>query len=391
MFRKIVILGFIGCIAFALFSLLGCFGSKTVTVAVVVPLSGEDQAEGESILNAVKLCADEWNAKGGLFGKPIEIIPKDDKENPETAVQIANELSRKKVSVVIGHYTSACTLAARDKYVENRILMITPSSTNPAITDGIYQTIFRVCGRDDDQGEKAAQYVYKAWPEAKVALLYDESPYGKGLSERFLAEFSALSKKESVLFKHFDRSMMDFSTVAKEVKEKEPTLVYFGGVFLQGAELLKALRKEGVQATFFSGDGCYNPLFIEKAGSSVAEGSLVTFTPNPEGTSEGKTFAKNYKAKFGTDPKPYSIFAYSAAQVAFKAMEKGQSKDPVVVSQVMHSQTFETPIGSLKFDKKGDPEESSWAVWKVEGGKFVPAPAPESMAPASEESKKDKK
>lgn len=391
MLRRIVILGFIVCIAFAFFSLHGCFGSKRVTVAVVVPLSGEDKAEGESILNAVKLCAEEWNEKGGLLGKSIEVIPKDDRENPELAVQIANELSRKKVSVVIGHYTSACTLAARNKYVENRILMITPSSTNPAITDGIYQTIFRVCGRDDDQGETAAQYVYKAWPDAKVALLYDESPYGKGLSERFLAEFSVLSKKESVLFKHFDRSMMDFSSIAKEVKEKEPTLVYFGGLFLQGAELLKALRQEGVQATFFSGDGCYNPKFIEKAGSSIAEGSLVTFTPTPEGTSEGKTFAKNYKTKFGTDPKPYSIFAYSAAQVAFKAIEKGQSKDPVVVSQVMHSQTFETAIGTLKFDKKGDPEESFWAVWKIENGKFVPAPTPESMASISEESKKDTK
>ncbi|MCX7831167.1 MAG: branched-chain amino acid ABC transporter substrate-binding protein, partial [Acidobacteria bacterium] len=279
MVKKILIFGLFGLIIMFLFSLLGCFGSKTVTVAVVAPLSGDDQAEGESILNAVKLAVDEWNAKGGLFGKPIELISKDDKENPETAVMIANELSRKKVSAVIGHYTSACTLAARDKYVENRILMITPSSTNPAVTDGIYQTIFRVCGRDDEQGETAAQYVYKAWPEAKVALLYDESPYGKGLSERFLAEFSALSKKESVLFKHFDRSMMDFSAISKEVKEKEPTLVYFGGLFLQGAELLKALRKEGIQATFFSGDGCYNQAFIDKAGASIAEGAMVTFTP----------------------------------------------------------------------------------------------------------------
>lgn len=374
-----------------LFSLVGCFGSKAVTIAVVAPLSGDDQAEGESILNAAKLCVDEWNSKGGLLGKPIEIISKDDKENPEMALNIANELSRKKVSAIIGHYTSACTLAARDKYVENRILMITPSSTNPAVTDGIYQTIFRVCGRDDAQGSTAAQYVYKAWPEAKVALLYDESPYGKGLAERFLAEFSSFSKKESVLYKHFDRSMMDFTSVVKEIKEKEPTLIYFGGLFLQAAELLKEMKKEGINATFFSGDGCFNPLFIEKAGTSVAEGTLVTFTPHPEGTAEGKEFIKNYKTKFGVEPKPYSIFAYSATQVALKAMEMANSKDPVVVSKVMHSQTFETPLGSLRFDKKGDPEESTWAVWKIENGKYVPAPSPESINAETEASKKDVK
>lgn len=391
MVKKILIACFLGCTVLSLLGLLGCFGSKKVTIAVVAPLSGEDQLEGESILKAVQLCVDEWNAKGGLFGKQIELIPKDDKENPELAVAIANELSRKKVSAVIGHYTSACTIAARDKYVENRILMITPSSTNPAVTDGIYQTIFRVCGRDDKQGETAAQYVFKAWPDAKVALLYDESPYGKGLSERFLAEFSALTKRESVLFKHFDRSLMDFTAIAKEVKEKEPTLIYFGGLFLQGSELLKTLRKEGISATFFSGDGCYNQQFIDKAGPGIAEGSFVTFTPTPEGTSEGKIFAKNYKAKFGIDPKPYSIFAYSATQIALKAMETAQSKDPVIVSKVMHSQTFETALGSLKFDKKGDPEESSWAVWKVEGGKFVSAPPPESLAKPSEEEKKQNK
>ncbi len=391
MVKKILVSVFLILTIFLLTGFIGCFGSKKVTIAVVAPLSGDDQKEGESILNAVQLCVDEWNARGGLFGKPIELISKDDKENPEVAVAIANELSRKKVSAVIGHYTSACTLAARDKYVENRILMITPSSTNPAVTDGIYQTIFRVCGRDDDQGKTAAQYVFKAWPDAKVALLYDESPYGKGLSERFLSEFSALAKKESVLFKHFDRSLIDFTAIAKEVKEKDPSIVYFGGLFLQGSELLKALRKEGVTATFFSGDGCYNQQFIEKAGKEIAEGSFITFTPNPEGTSEGKTFAKNYKAKFGVDPKPYSIFAYSAAMIALKAMESAQSKDPVVVSKLMHSQTFETPLGSLKFDKKGDPEESSWAVWKVEGGKFVPAPAPESLLKLTEEEKKQNK
>lgn len=389
MVKKLFLAGIVCVIILILFSLVGCFGSKAVTIAVVAPLSGDDQAEGESILNAVKLCVDEWNAKGGLLGKPIEIISKDDKEKPEMALTIANELSRKKVSAVIGHYTSACTLAARDKYVENRILMITPSSTNPAVTDGIYQTIFRVCGRDDEQGNTAAQYVYKAWPEAKVALLYDESPYGKGLSERFLAEFSSLSKKESVLYKHFDRSLMDFSSIVKEIKEKEPTLIYFGGLFLQGAELLKEMRKEGVNATFFSGDGCFNPLFIEKAGISVAEGSFVTFTPNPEGTAEGKEFIKNYKAKFGVEPKPYSIFAYSATKVALKAMEIANSKDPVVVSKVIHSQSFETPLGYLRFDKKGDPEESTWAVWKVENGKFVPAHSPESLNTETEAPKKE--
>jgi branched-chain amino acid transport system substrate-binding protein len=357
--------------------LFGCFGSKAVTIGVAVPLSGEDKDEGESIVNAVQLCVDEWNAQGGLFGKPIKIITKDDKENSETALMVASELCKEKVSAVIGHYTSACTIAGRDKYFENRILMITPSSTNPAITDGIYPTIFRVCGRDDAQGVTAAQYVYKAFPDAKVALLHDESRYGKDLSDRFLSEFSSLSKSESVLYKHFDRSIADFSQIAMEIKEKGATVVYFGGLFTQGAELLKAIRKEGSTATFVSGDGCYHPLFIEKATPQAAEGSLVTFAANPEGTPEGKAFVKKYKATFGKDPKPYSLYAYSATYVALKAMQKANTKESVAVSAVIHSETFDTPIGILKFDKKGDPESAPWSMWKVQNGAFVPAPNPE--------------
>lgn len=369
--KKIVLLLLILCCILT----ISC-GSKKVTIAVVAPLSGDDQKEGESILNAVKICVDEWNQKGGLFGKPIELIAEDDKANPNLAQQIAEKLSKKKVSVVIGHYTSSCTLAARDIYFTNKILMITPSSTNPAVTDGIYPTIFRVCGRDDEQGKTAANFVYRTFPDAKIALLHDESPYGKDLADRFLAEFSVLTKRESVLYKHFDRSVMDFSSIAKEVKEKEPTLIYFGGLFLQGSELLKALRKEGCNAIFFSGDGCYNKLFIEKAGSAIAEGSYVTFAPKGEETEIGKNFANEYRNLYKEDPHPYSVFAYSAALIALKAMEKAQTKDSIEVAKVMRSSEFETPIGKIKFDKKGDPESSPWAVWKVENGAFVPVPMP---------------
>lgn len=380
MTNKLVLL-FVTLTLISLIFLFSCFGSRSVTIAVAAPLSGDDKDEGESIVKAVTLCVDEWNSKGGLFGKPIELITKDDKDNPETALRVANELCRKKVTAVIGHYISSCTLAARDKYFENRILMITPSSTNPAITDGIYPTIFRVCGRDDAQGITAANYIFKTIKDAKVALLHDESRYGKDLADRFLSEFSSLSKSESVLYKHFDRSIVDFTQIAKEIKEKEPNVIYFGGVFTQGAELLKAVRREGSNAIFVSGDGCYHPLFIEKATPQMAEGSIVTFANDPEATPLGKEFKTKYKAKFGSDPKPYAIYAYAAAEVALKAISKANTKDSIAISKVIHSEEFETPIGKLKFDKKGDVESSVWSVWKVEGGKFVPAPPPPSSPP----------
>jgi len=370
-FFAVAALALLMCLAFT-----GCFGSKAVTIAVAAPLTGDEADEGKSILNSVQLAVDECNAKGGLFGKPVKLVSKDDKGMTDNASKIAAELSDEKVSAVIGHYTSNCTLAARDIYFTRKILMVTPSSTNPAITDGIYPTIFRVCGRDDDQGKTAADYVAKAWPEAKVALIHDNSPYGKDLADKFLSEFTSQTKKESVLYTHFDRSVMDFTPVVNEIKEKQPTVIYFGGLFLQGAELLKTIRKAGIDAVFVSGDGCWHQTFIDKVGPA-ADGSLMTFTPQPEGTSEGKAFKRDYKSKFGMDPHPYSIFAYTAAKIVLDAIQKAGTQDSIAVSQVMRSQEFDTPLGKMRFNEKGDPGESLWTMWKIEGGKFVLAPKPE--------------
>ncbi|HNQ78964.1 MAG TPA: branched-chain amino acid ABC transporter substrate-binding protein [Acidobacteriota bacterium] len=375
MFRKYALVSVALLVIGAAFMLTGCLGSKTVTIAVAMPLTGEDAEEGKSIVNAVQLAVDEVNAKGGLFGKPVQLVTKDDHGSTETAAKVAGELCDDKVAAVIGHYTSSCTLAARDIYFTRKIIMMTPSSTNPAVTDGIYPTIFRVCGRDDKQGEAAAEHVAAAWPDAKVALIHDNSSYGKDLADKFLSIFSAKTKKESVLYTHFDRSVVDFEPVVKELKEKEPTVIYFGGLFLQGAELLKAIRSAGINALFVSGDGCWNEEFIKRAGA-LSEGCLATFNPQPEGTSEGKAFAREYKAKFGDDPHPYSLFAYTAAKIIIAAIQKAGSKDPIAVAQVIRSQQFDTPFGPMSFDQKGDPSESPWTVWQVENGKFVTAPKP---------------
>lgn len=355
--------------------LTGCLGSKTITIAVAMPLTGEDAEEGKSIVNAVQMAVDEVNAKGGLFGKPVKLVTKDDRGSTETAAKVAGELCDDKVSAVIGHYTSNCTLAARDIYFTRKILMITPSSTNPAVTDGIYPTIFRVCGRDDEQGKTAAAYFATAWPDAKIALIHDNSSYGKALADMFLAEFSTKTHKESVLYTHIDRSVVDFEPVVKELKDKQPTLVYFGGLFLQGSELLKAIRAAGINAIFVSGDGCWNQAFIDRTGE-LSEGCFMTFNPQPEGTSEGKAFMREYKAKFGGEAHPYSIFGYTAARIVMNAIQKAGTKDPIAVAQVMRSQEFDTPFGAMRFDQKGDPGESPWAIWKVENGKFVTAPKP---------------
>ena len=372
--RSLVVLGI------ALLSLGLACSKGTVNVMVGAPLSGEQEKGGNDVLHGVQLAVDEWNAKGGVLGKKIVLEAGDDKGDPETAVALAKKWVDK-ADVVVGHYNSSCSLAAGEIYGKDHVLMITPSSTNPDVTDRGYLTIFRVCGRDDQQGKSAARYVASAFPGAKVAVLHDKSSYGQDLANEFLKNFEFTTKTQAAYYGSIERSHSDFADVVAKIKAVEPTVVYFGGLWPQGAELLKEMRQAGMTATFVSGDGCYDPEFIKKAGASVAEGTLVTFIPDQEKIPQAQAVVKEFKAKYG-ELGPYSLYAYTAAVAAFQAMVKAQSTDCIEVAKALHAMEVQTPFGPMRFDDKGDPQQSPYVMWKVEGGKFVELP-PTSAAPAA--------
>lgn len=368
---RLILLG-CGLLAAALLVLGGCSAlGGGVKIGVAVPLTGDQALQGQQILNAVHLAVDQWNAKGGVLGKKITVVKANDEGNAKMAKQVARSLSGS-VTAVIGHYNSACTLAAEELYYSSRTLMVTPSSTNPAITDKGYPTIFRVCGRDDQQGSTAAQYVVKHFPDARVALIQNKSAYGEELSNEFLRNYEYMTKKESVYYKGIDASDTDFAPIVKALQEKKPTIIYYGGLFHQGAALLKAVRQAGIDATFVSGDGCYDPEFISQAGAQNAEGALCTFYPDHMHLASAKEMVDAYRKAYHSEPGPYSMFAYIATQVVLQGIQKAQTTDSLKVAKVMHSMTFKTPIGPFKFNAKGDPEESPYVMWEVESGKFVP-------------------
>jgi branched-chain amino acid transport system substrate-binding protein len=370
--RSLVVLGI------ALLSLGLACSKRTVNVMVAAPLSGEQEKGGNDVLHGVQLAADEWNAKGGVLGKRIVLEAGDDKGDPETAAALAKKWAGK-ADVVIGHYNSSCSLAAGEIYGKEHVLMITPSSTNPDVTDRGYLTIFRVCGRDDQQGKSAAQYVAAAFPGAKVAVLHDKSSYGQELANEFLKNFEFATKSQAAYYGSIERSHADFADVIAKIKAVEPTVVYFGGLWPQGAEILKEMRQAGMTSTFVSGDGCYDPQFIQRAGGD-AEGTLVTFIPDQQKIPQAKPVIKEYRAKYG-EIGPYSLYAYTAAVAAFQAMAKAQSTGCIETAKALHAMEVQTPFGPMKFDDKGDPQQSPYVMWKVEGGKFVELP-PASAAPA---------
>ena len=355
-----------------LLMLAGCSGGKSVKVAVAVPLTGEYAKGGKEIINGCQLAVDEWNSKGGVLGKNIELIQGDDEGKKEAAAKLAQKLVDEGVVAVIGHYLSDPTLSASEVYNKAHRLMITPSATTPEVTDRGYLTIFRICGRDDQQGAMAAEYASKHFGDSKVAILHDKTAYGQDLANEFLKNWEFLTGQKSAFYSAVDPSQPDFPGVIQKIKENSANLVYFGGSYPLGGPLLKALREGGITATFISGDGNYDPMFLNKAGFENAEGAYVSFRPDAEKQPKAKEVMDAYRKRFG-EPGPYSLYAYVATEVALKAIADTKSTDGIEVARKLHSMTADTAIGPIKFDDKGDPQATPFVMWTVKDGKFVEA------------------
>ena len=371
----------IGVLALAMLAAGVSCSKRNIKLGLAAPLSGEQKRAGEDVLHGAQLAVDDWNAKGGVLGKPIVLVPADDKGDPDQALLVARQFINK-VDAVIGHYNSNCTLAAEPLYDKAKMLMITPSSTNPDVTDRGYLTVFRVCGRDDQQGKSAAKYVADNFPDAKVAVINDKSSYGQDLANEFLKNYEFLTKHQSVYYGTIERTGVDIPSTVDKLKKVDPNIVYFGGLWPQGASLVKQMRQAGITATFVSGDGCYDPEFVKQAGPD-AEGCLVTFIPDQTTLPTAQKVVEEYQKKYG-DLGPYSLYAYTAVTVALQGIKAAGTTNGVDVAHTLHKIEVETPFGKMKFDDKGDPQQSPYVMWKVENGKFVEVP----MAPPAAASDK---
>ncbi|MEK7804011.1 MAG: branched-chain amino acid ABC transporter substrate-binding protein, partial [Deltaproteobacteria bacterium] len=165
----------------------GCAKKEdTIKIGVAGPMTGDQAKMGNDLKNGVELAVSEWNEKGGILGKKIELFAEDDQHDPKLAVAVANKLSNSNVAGVIGHWNSSASIPASEVYRDRgSIPMITPASTNPQLTDRGFENVFRVCGRDDQQGRIAAEFVSKILKTKKVAIVHDKTTYGQGLADEF--------------------------------------------------------------------------------------------------------------------------------------------------------------------------------------------------------------
>jgi branched-chain amino acid transport system substrate-binding protein len=360
---------FVCAIALAMAGFAHAKDDGVIKIGLAAPLTGSYAKIGNDMLNGAILAIEQKNAAGGVLGKKIELIKRDDQGEPKVAVAVARELNDAGVACVVGHFNSGCTIPASEIYNDEKIPTVTPASTNPQVTDRGYKYMFRVCGRDDQQGTEGAKFVANELKLKKVAVLHDKTTYGQGLAD----EFKKMAEKlglQVVYYGGFPKEDYDFRAIITAMKEKQPELVYFGGIYNQAGPLVVQMKQGGLHAKFMSGDGVIDTEFIKSAGKN-AEGVYLTFGPDPAQVPSAKPFIEGYKARFKEDIGTYSVYGYDAASVLMAAIEKAGTTEGKKVQEAMHTTTFDCAMGKLAFDERGDITTSYYVIWIVKDGQFV--------------------
>jgi len=347
-------------------ALAGCSKDQgdTIRFGVGAPVTGSDAAFGAQLKNGAEQAIADINEAGGILGKKIVVSYGDDVADPKQGVSVANNFAGEGVKFVIGHFNSGVTMPTSEVYQENGILQITPGSTNPRITERNMWNIFRTCGRDDQQGAIAGNYIAANFQGKKVAIVHDKTTYGQGLADETKKTMNAKGIQE-VLYEGVGAGEKDFSALVSKIKSSGADLVYWGGVHTAGGLIVRQMRDQGVTAVMMGGDGITSDEFAAIGGPGV-DGTLMTYGPDPRKRPEAKGVVDKFRAK-NFEPEAYTLYSYAAVQVIKQAAEEAKSLDPKKVAEVMHSgRTFSTVIGDISYDKKGDVTRLDYVmyVWK---------------------------
>src|SRR6476469_6626156 len=286
--------------------------SAQIKLGVAGPLTGGSAAFGAQLKNGTEQAVEDINAAGGILGQKIQLYIGDDRADPKEGVSVANKFVGDGVKFVIGHFNSGGTMPASEVYQENGILEITPSATNPKITERNMWNIFRTCGRDDQQGAVASAWILKNMKGKKVAIVHDKTTYGQGLADETKKGLNKGGMKE-VMYEGINLGEKDFSALVSKIKASGADLVYWGGLHTEGGLIVRQMRDQGVKAPLMGGDGITSDEFSAIGGPGV-EGTLMTFGPDPRKNPAAAEVVKAFAAKNIT-PEAYTLYSYAGIQV----------------------------------------------------------------------------
>lgn len=366
----------------AIWSLLlaGCGGAKEptkgeVVVYVAAPLSGFQANAGQTVLGGARLAAEQINRAGGLLGYKVTIVGLDDESDSDVAVDIAAEVQAavdggENVLAVIGHLNSGQTLAAMDTYKDLSLVVITPTASEVSLTEKGYRNFFRVNANDKTQARVDAEFLTNTLGAKRVAVVYNDDPYGQGLGRLITGELQALGA-QVVLDLQVAVEQSTFPDEIPQIVAAQPDAIFYGGYEVETPYLRLELVEAGLNIPFLASDGAFLAATIDEAGNA-ADGMYVSaFGPKPQAAVE-EAWIKEYQAIEYRNPDTYSINGFSALKVLAEGVKKAGTFDATQVAAAIHNLAgVTTPMGDLSYDNEGDLQDQKIYIFQVQQGDWA--------------------
>jgi len=351
-------------------ALLAALPAKAdITIGLAGPLTGSYASLGDQMRHGTRQAIADINEAGGINGEKLVLREGDDACDPKQAVAVANQMINANVKFVIGHGCSGSSIPASKVYAEENIVMISPVSTNPDLTEAGLTNVFRTCGRDDQEGEVQAKYVLRHFHDKKIAALHDNTAVGRSQAEQFIKNLNAGGVKE-VLFDSYTPGEKDYSALVAKLKQHGVQVLAIGGYHVEVGLIARQLKQQGTDIQIIGGDALATQELWSITGAA-GEGLLMSFSPDPTKHPETKPIIERMR-KAGHEPESYEFYSYAAVQAMAEGIRRA-GKDPIKVAAALRREPIQTVIGKIGFNAKGDTIGSSYVIYRWHDGKYVEA------------------
>lgn len=348
--------------------------AEDITIAVAGPLTGQLATIGDQFKQGAQAAVDAINAKGGVMGKQLVLSLQDDQCDPKQAVSIANRIVADGIKFVDGHACSGSSIPASAVYAESGVMMMSPASSNPQLTDDAakngWPTIMRLYTRDDAQGAFMGPWIAEKYAGKNVVILHDKSAYGQGVADAVKATMNAKGLTE-VAYEGINSGEKDYSALVTKLKELKADVVYFGGYHPEAGLILRQAAEQSVKFQLIMPDSIATPEFWQVAGPA-GEGTMFVFPSDPQSKPEAKEAVDKIKAG-GFSPEGFTLFSYAVVQAFAQGIERAGTDDPMKVAEALKNGTpIQTVVGEVTFDEKGDLKNASYDINVWHDGKYAP-------------------
>jgi branched-chain amino acid transport system substrate-binding protein len=343
--------------------------SGPIRIATAGPMTGQYAAFGGQMRAGAEQAVTDLNAAGGVLGRQLALEIGDDACDPRQAVSVANQLAGRRVALVAGHFCSGSSIPARDVYAEEGVLQISPASTNPRYTDEGKWNTFRVCGRDDQQGQVAGRYIAQNMRGQRVAILHDNSAYGRGLAEETKKALNAAGVTEA-LFSAYTPGERDYSAIVSRLQQANVQVVYVGGYHTESGLILRQAKERGMNITLIGGDALVTNEFWQITGAA-GEGTLMTFSSDPRRRPTAAQVVQRFRAR-NIDPEGYVLYTYAAIQIWAAAAARSNGVDPRRIAALLKSGgPWQSVLGDISFTDKGDVTVPDYVFYVWRNGSYA--------------------